>query len=428
VLAVWNRITLDSVSVQSRRGAQVVQDCARLGTNQSEVECFSIQQNFWVTNSKGDFVFWAQNAVELAELEAGVFFGTYAFVVWNSADPLQPSYCDPASLSESFCRAPIFTDPIKLPQPFTFYAAISKIGAEFALQVTNNIASRTWEIPASAGCPCYIEVVRQSSPPWGYYPFEFVAGGVDGSATAFFGEGTSGTVWPGFVQYIDGTWHQVVQHALHCRLPSDCPTPPSTGEDSKNLRWDNSTGQIYWSDGGYDQGVYMSTVSSQSTNQPPMPDPELETYLYFRMGLRDMALPTIIDGQGRTTGYDIASGTFVEGIPSSFLTRSGELGIIILNPHGSYRIVLTSLASGPYHLFASKQFNVNGTTFSQVLDGSVNAWETKQLILNSDTMSVTSGSDWGTLLVMGGVVLAWIIVIGGILLWRRKRRHHTSVE
>jgi hypothetical protein len=205
-------------------------------------------------------------------------------------------------------------------------------------------------------------------------------------------------------------------------MPSECSTAPSTGEDSRNLIWDNETGRIYWSDGGYDQGVYISTILPQPTAPPPIPNPAVETYLYFRMGLRDMAVPTVIDNQGRTTGYDTSSGGFVEGIPLSFLTRSGELSVLILNPHGSYRLVLTPLASGPYHLFVSKEFNVNRTVYSQVLDGSVNAWETKQFTVNSDTMNLTSGgSDWRTLLVMVGIGSIWVIIIGGIIVWRRKR-------
>lgn len=426
VLAAWNRITVDAVSVQSRRGARLIQDCTKLGTNQSEVECFSIQQNFWISNSRGELVFWAQNVIELAELEAGVFFGTYAFVVWNSADPIQPSFCDPSSLSENFCRAPIYTDSVRFPQSFTFYASISNVGANYTLQVSNNIASRSWDIPDSAGCPCFIEALRHGPLPWGYFPFELVAVGLDSSATAFFGEGTSGSIAPGLVQYVDGRWHQVVLDTLHCLIPVDCSTAPLTGESSRNLRWDNETGRFYWSDGGYDQGMYVSAISPQPTEQPTIPHPAIETYLYFRMGLSDMAMPTIVDDQGRATGYDTSSGGFVEDIPRSFLTLSGEVGVIVLNPNGSYRLVLTPRASGPYHLFISKAFNVNGTKFYKVLDGTVNAWETKHFILNSDTMSLSSaGGDWGPLLVMLGFVFAWVALIGVILVWRKKR-HQSS--
>jgi hypothetical protein len=135
-----------------------------------------------------------------------------------------------------------------------------------------------------------------------------------------------------------------------------------------------------------------------------------------------MAMPTIVDDQGRATGYDSSSGGFVEDIPRSFLTLSGEVGVMVLNPNGSYRLVLTPTASGQYHLFVSKAFNVNGTKFYKVLDGTVNAWETKHFILNSDTMSLSSaGGDWGPLLVMLGFVFAWVAVIGVILVWRKKR-------
>lgn len=426
VLAVWNTITVDAVSVQSRRGVRLIQDCTKLGINQLEVQCFSIQQNFWISNSKGDLVFWAQNVVELAELEAGVFFGTYAFVVWNSADPIQPSFCDPSSLSENSCRAPIYTDSVRFPQSFTFYASISSIDANYTLQVSNNIASRSWDIPASTGCPCFIETIQHGPLPWGYFPFELVAVGLDSSATAFFGEGTSGSIGPGLVKYADGRWHQVVLDTLHCLIPVDCSTAPLTGESSRNLRWDTETGRFYWSEGSYDQGTYILTVSSQPTEQPMIPHPGIKTYLYFRMDLNDVAMPTIVDDQSRATGYDTSSGGFVEDIPRSFLTLSGEVGVMILNSSGPYRLLLTPRASGSFHIFMSKTFNVNGTKFYKVLDGTVNAWETKDFILNSDTMSLNSAnSGWGPLLVMLGAASVWVALIGIILAWRKKS-HQSS--
>ena len=426
VLAAWNNISMDEVSVQSRRGARVIQDCSRLGANQSEVECFSIQQNFWISNWRGDLVFWAQNVIELAELEPGMFFGTYAFVVWNSADAVRPSFCDPSSLSENFCRAPIFTDQVRLPQSFAFYASISNADGNYTLQVSNNIASRSWIIPASAGCPCFIEALRQGSLPWGYFPFELVVVGLDSSATGFFGNGTNGDIGPGFVQDTNGEWHRVVLETLHCLVPLNCSTTTSTGESSRNLKWDNETGRFYWSDGSYDEGVYVSAIFPQPAGHPLMPHPAVETYLYFGMGLGDMAMPSIVDEQGRATGYDASSGGFVEDIPGSFLTLSGEVGVVILDPNGSYRLVLTPRASGQFQLFMSKSFNVNRTKYSKVLDGTISAWETKQFMLNSNTMKLTSvGGDWSTLFVMVGSVFAWVVLVGAILLWRRKR-HQSS--
>jgi len=423
VLGAWNSITIDGASVHSRRGGQLNRDCTRLGTTQSEVECFSIQQNFWISNSMGSMVFWIQNVVQLAELEEGVFFATYAFLVWNSTDGLQPRFCDPFSLSDSVCRAPIYMDPARLPQSFAFYADISSVGANYTLRVSNDFASRSWNIPGSAGCPCFIETLRQKPPPWGYFPFEFVMVGLDNSATAFFTEGTSGSVSPGMVQFVDGDWHQASLSTLYCDMPIDCSTPPSTGEISVNLRWDNRTGRFYWSSGARDQGVYVATISPQPAEPPPIPYPAVESYLYIRMGLRDLAVPTVFDDQSRATGYDSTSGGFVQNIPRSFLTLSGEIGIIILNPSGSYRVTLTPLGSGPYHLLMSKESNINGTRSSRLLDGTIYALEPKQFVLDSNKMTLISEGNYEPSLIMLGLGLVWVTIIVGILLWRRKRQH-----
>jgi hypothetical protein len=424
VLGAWNAITIDAAYVYSRRGSQPNPDCTRLGPNQTEVECFSIQQNFWIFNSRGKMVFWAQNAVQLAELKKGLFFGTYAFVVWSAMDPLQPLYCDPWSVSETICRAPIYTDPVRLPRSFAFFADISNAGPNYTLRVSNDFASRSWVIPESAGCPCFIETFRQEPPPWGYFPFEFVVVGLDSSATAFFGAGTSGKFSPGIVYSSDGEWHQVTLNTLHCHIAIDCITPSSTGENSMNLRWDSKNASFYWSKGANDQGVYIEGVSSERAEPPTVPHPTVESYLYLSMGSRDLAVATIFDAQGRATGYNASSGTFVQDIPHSFITLSGELGVVILSPSGSYRVVLTPVGSGPYHLFISKDFNVNGTRFSRLLDGTIKAWEPKQFILQSDQMTIESESNYQPLLIMVSLGFAWVTLIVVILLWLRKR--HSS--
>jgi len=397
-------------------------DCTWLGTTQLEVECFSIQQNFWVADSKGDMVFWTQNVIQLAELEEGVFFATYAFLVWNSTDALQPVFCDPFSLSPRVCRAPIYTDPVRFPQTFTFYAHISSVGSNYTLHVSNDFASRSWNIPVSAKCPCFIEILRQKPPPWGYSPFEFVVVGLDNAATAYFLEGTSGSISPGMVQYVDGEWHQVSLNTIYCHILFDCSNTPSTGESSTNLRWDNRTNRFYWSSGANDQGVYMNTIILQVAEPPRIPQPTVESYLYIRTSLRDMAVPTIFDDQGRATGYDSSSGRFVQNVLGSFLTLSGEVGMMIVNPSGSYRVALTPIGSGSYHLLLSKEFNVNRTRYSKFLDGTIYALEPKQFILDSNMMALISEGNYEPPLIMLGLGLIWVAIIGAILLWRRKRR------
>jgi hypothetical protein len=423
VIAVWNKITFDEVRVLSRHGGQPIGDCARLNAEQSEVDCFSIQQNFWVSNSKGEMKFWAQDAVQLAELKPGVFFGTSVFIVWSSSDPFRPIFCDPSSLSDNYCRAPMYMDAVKLPQSFILYAGISNDGNNFTLHVANNFVSRSWEIPPSAGCPCFIETALNQPPAWGQFPFEFVVVGLDNSATAFFQEGTSGNIGPGYVQTVDHVWHEASLNTFLCRIGVDCPTPSATGENSLNLRWDNDTGRFYWSQGAYDRGVFISSISTDSLPEPPLPQLVRETYLYFRLGLRDLAYLTLVDGSGRLSGYNVSSGKIVVQIPHSFVTLSGEQGIMILNPNGRYYVVLTPTGSGPYHLLIIKTQNLDGNKTSRQSDGTIVAWEPKHFWVDSDPLALNQEENPSLVFTIGLGSLALVLasVLGFVIIRRRKR-------
>jgi hypothetical protein len=146
------------------------------------------------------------------------------------------------------------------------------------------------------------------------------------------------------------------------------------------------------------------------------------------MGPRDLAVATVYDDTNRATEYDASSGSFLENIPHSFLTLSGEMGIIIVDPNGLYHGTLTPVGSGPYHLLVSKQFNVNGTKYSKTLDGIISALEPKQFVLDSNTMTLTSAGNYEPSLLTLGWVVVWITIITGILIWRRKRPSSRSGE
>lgn len=418
VIAVWERVDLEGVAVTSRRGAAKIGDCTRVGAAQSEVDCFSIQQNFWISNSAGKMLLWTQNVVELAQLEQGVFFATFVFIVWNFSDPFTPLFCDPYSTSHTQCRAPIYTDPVPLPRSITLYSYLSNDGGNYSLHLNNDFGSRSWEIPTSAGCPCFLNTVRQVPPPWGYFPFESVIVGLDSSSTAFFRNGTRGSVGPGFVQLTDGTWHQVILNAFHCLVAIDCPTPTATGEDSRHLKWINDTGQFYWSEGAYYQGVYIASISGWPSSEPSLIQPVMETHLYLSLSLGDTAFLTVIDGQGRITGYNASAGKYVETIPHSHLTLSGEQGILILEPHGSYHLLLTPTASGRYRLFVGKSSSVNSTRSVKQFDGTILAWEPKRFVLDADSMTLSSEDNSGMVILLGvsGIACA----ISALILVRRR--------
>jgi hypothetical protein len=367
-------------------------------------------------------VLWVQNVIELAELEEGLFFATYAFFVWTPTDALQPLFCFPFSFSDSVCRSPIYTDPVRLPQSFTFYANISRVNAEYALHLSNDFAAQSWSIPTSIDCPCFIDTVRQKSPPWGYFPFEFVAVGLDNGSTAFFGNGTRGSVSPGMVQLVGGDWHLADMNTFHCEMLLVCPNATSTGESSANLRWDNGSDKFYWSVGASDQGNYIAGIHAQAVEPPILPRPVIESVLYIQMGSEEQVVPTIFDDEGRATGYDSSSGRLVRNIPHSFITLSGEVGIVIVNPNGSYGLTLTPLASGPFHLLVSKEFNINATKSIRALDGVITALVTEQYVIDSNTMALNLSVNYTPLLRMIGVALIWVTVIAGILVELKRRR------
>jgi hypothetical protein len=419
VVAVWNEITFDQVGVRSRNGGRLVPDCIRVGAAQLEVDCFSIQQNFWISNSKGELKFWVQNAVQLAELNVGEFFGTYVFTVWNVNDSFSPIFCDPSSLFENYCRAPLYTESTRFPQSFIFYSSISNQGDQYILKVENNFAARSWEIPTSAGCPCSIETVLKTPPPWGHYPFELVAVGLDSAATAYFKTGTNGSVGPGFVENGNGVWRRVTLDAFRCLIAIDCPTMAATGESSRNLKWDNASGKFYWSEGAYDQGVFISSISNQPSTAPLPPQLVGETYLYIRMGLRDMAFLTVVDSFGKSTGYNASSGKIVQNIPRSVVTQSDEQGVIIVNPDPTYQLELTPVGSGPFHILLKKTSNLDDKATTTRLDGNVKAWEPKYYSIDVDALTINQEDNSQSLLLFASVGAG--IVIASALVWQKRR-------
>ena len=138
-VSVWSKITIGIADAYSTFGERPIEDCLR----PQRVDCFSVQQNFWISDSIGNYVLWAQNTVELAKLASTIYHGTFTFQVWNSSTVRQPVLCEPESSITDQCRAPFYTTPVPFPQSLIFYSHISNEGSKYVLQMSNNLGAIT---------------------------------------------------------------------------------------------------------------------------------------------------------------------------------------------------------------------------------------------------------------------------------------------
>jgi hypothetical protein len=421
-VSVLSKLVIDRAGAHSWVNDRPAQDCMR----PKQVECFSIQQNLWIFDSRGNFVLWAQNAIELARVKNGDYFGTYTFQIWSSSGLTLPLLCEPESGNGTDCRAPFYSDLVIFPETFNFYSHISNEGSDTILQMVNNLGSINWQIPSSINCPCYLGAAKQRAPPWGYSPFELVMVGIDSLSIAIFRNDTLGTVGPVLVQSTDGAWHQTILKTLQCRSPRNCPTPTSTGEFSMYLVWNNTSVRLYWSEKAYDQGVYISEVSNDATTPPPaMIDPPVETYLYLKLTAA-LAYFTIYDEQQQAIGFDQRTNRWVQQIPNSTIIFDRSEEVMILNPVGAYELTLIAGGNTKFNLFMSLSSNRQGVSVKRNVVGTLTMGDSKhydlgskQLELNStDTAFQAAIPD--LLLIVG--IVAWVSVIIAILILRRRRR------
>ncbi len=421
MVSVWSKLTIEMADAYSSLNERATEDCMR----PKRVDCFSIQQNSWISDSKGNLVLWAQNTVELAKLGGTMYYGTFTFQVWNSSTAREPLLCKPESSRTAWCRAPFYTDPVPFPQSFTFYSHISNQDSEYVLQMSNNFGAVNWQVPASVKCPCHIETVFEKPLPWGDSPFELVAVGLDSSAIAVFRNDTVGTFGPVLVESDDGVWHMAAVNTLHCLIPANCSGLLATGETSMNLVWNSTSEEFHWSQGAYDQGGSIYAVSEREVTAPPLPNPSLETYLYAE--LRSVyAYLTILGAQKRALGVDPESGKRVEDIPNSSITHNSSEDLLIVNPIGQYELVITAGGNTAFNLFLSKTSNAGNDLGTRSYNGTLTVGYSEHLHLNVDNMNLSSEDSASTayLLPVAGIVLALMSFIGtiaAILFLRRKR-------
>ena len=417
-ISVWSKITIGMADAYSTFGELPIEDCLRPNL----VDCFSIQQNLWISDSLGSFVLWAQNTVELAKLGSPTYYGTYTFQVWNSSSARQPVLCEPESSRRISCRAPFYTDPVSFPRTFIFYSHISNEGSRYVLQMSNNFGATTWPIPASITCPCYIGTVPEKEPPWGSSPFEFVVVGLDSSAIAIFRNDTVGTFGPILIESADGFWREAIVKTLRCLVAGSC---LATGEASMSLVWNSTSGEFYWSDGGTDQGAYVSALASGVVGPPTVPNPPVETYLYAE--LRSLyAYLTIYDEEQRPLGVNPQTGKLVKEIPNASITHNSSEDLLIANPNGEYELVITSGGNTGFQLFVSKATNSGGVIASQQYNGTVNVGYSMNFHLNvSDMNLIPRATNLNTALApISGIIVMLFGLVGAItaiLFLRRKR-------
>lgn len=431
VVSVWSEIVIEDAEAYSHNGAFAVRDCLR----PSPIDCFSVQQNFWISDSSGNLVLWARNSVYLAHL-GGTYRGTYSFQVYSQNDRNQPLFCEPESNSSSTCRSPFYVDYSSFPQSLKFYAHISDDDGNNSLQMSNDFGAITWEMPSTAVCPCFIDTVPGPSQPWGSWPFELVAVGIGNTATATFQNVTKGSTEPSLVQYPDGSWHQTSLSAIHCAQLSNCFSMLSTQENSLNLVWDTQRGEFYWMDGAIDQGVHISGIMQEKTEPPTLPILRNETYLYLRF-YSTLAYLNVYDELGRTLGIDPQTGRPTSTIPNASLVLSSyvpvkdspvnapEEELLILNPQRAYKILVNAGGNTRYSIFLSKTTNTNQILATRTLAGSLAVGDSKSFDLESSDLALSRGTSSfpGILsaVVIFVLLISVVVLILSVLTLRRRR-------
>jgi hypothetical protein len=439
IVSVWSEIGIESGGAYSSWGYSsdlaelpAVRDCLR----PFPIDCFSLQQNFWISDQSGNLVLWARNIVYLASL-GGTYHGTYSFQVYSRNNRVLPILCEPQSNSTSNCRSPFYVDSSPFPQTYGFYAHISSSTLQTTLQMANDFGAVTWELPSTVTCPCSIETLSNPSQPWGALPFELVAVGIDSTASATFRNDTKGTIGSTLVQAMDGSWHQTSLGVVGCVLLEDCLRMLSTQENSMGLRWDASRGLIYWSKNALDQGVHITGIMPTEAGPPVLPSPRNEDYLYVEFS-SVLAYMTVYDSSQRIAGIDPRTGRPETTLPNSSLVLGSyipvkdtpanvpEEEILIVNPQGTYQIVVTAGGNTAYSVFLSRATSRNEVLATNSVAGSLIIGDSRKLQMDSSNLTLTDTAPVtlspGLLSMVATIIVLISFVIAVLLLLARRRQ------
>jgi hypothetical protein len=438
VVSVWSEIGIEKGGAYSAFGyssnmAELpgVRDCLR----PFPIDCFSLQQNFWVSDSSGNQVLWARNLVYLASL-GGTYHGTYSFQVYSRDNRDLPILCEPQSNSTSTCRSPFYVDYSPFPHTFKLYAHISSSSLHNTLRMANNFGAVTWEIPSTITCPCFMETISSPSQPWGSWPFELVAVGIDSTATATFRNETKGTIGSTLVQAVDGSWHETSLGTVGCVQVQDCLRMLSTQENSMGLRWDTERGLIYWSKDALDQGVHIAGIMPAEIAPPVLPAPRNENYLYVEFS-STLAYLTVFDSSRKVVGFDPQTGRFEAAVPNSSIVLDSyipvkdtpanvpEEELLIVNPQGEYQIIVTAGGNTAYSVFLNKVTSTNDVLATNGFAGSLLTGDSKSLQMNSSNLAFTAEATlYPGVLSMVAIIItlgSFVFVVLALLARRRKR-------
>ena len=335
-----------------------------------------------------------------------------------------PLLCQPESDDQTNCRSPFFSESVDFPHSFKFYSHVANDNPA-RIQMANDFGSIEWVIPPWISCPCSIEAIRHESSPWGYFPFEFVMVGLDSFGLAIFKNNTSGVVGATLVQLSDGRWYNSSISTLRCSPVQGCLTPAATAETSTNLQWNSTSGKVSWSNGAFDQGIYLSSISNNQTSAPTVPSPRDETFLYVKLVL-SLGYFAITDQQSRIIGFNAATGAWKQQIPNSSLTFSPPTSeLVILDPETAYNLTLIAAGNMKVSLFLSEATNTGAVMLTRNETFNMLMGDTKALHLDVRQLTLTPvetilQTAFPTFLFVLGI-LAWVGIIAAILIIRRRR-------
>jgi Tol biopolymer transport system component len=372
--AGWmSTVEYDYISVmhtpESVTGIETVVDLSSYKTVFSRA--FSIQQNLWIYGGSQEY--WAQNVIQVWPFKIPMMTGL--FEIYNKTLPSANTRLLAHWQSWGFG---VFKETV---------AMRSVIEGDY-LKMSNDFSSVEWQIPAAALSNVHIE-----SPPTPMFssPEIVIVGasslvipqiGLELIGNVAFEDPTSGSV----DTYVkigsgQGTWLHGINKVIGYQQQS-------TAEYSQRLQW-YVDGQFEHAGWAGDQGLWFGPDETRPASPPvvPMPSNPPRQSNPIAMYLDPDVLPadlSIFDEQGNHIGYNSTSGLIDEIQNSWYLNSSDAQAATILDPQGTYTVLITGKARGNYTLGIARETDEG--TATQAIHGTINAGQTQAFAVQvSDT-------------------------------------------